>query len=516
MLNNKKTIAFGIFTNYFQYILNILLGIFLSPMVLKYAGQETMGAYAILLQVISYVALVDLGIGFSSSRFISQSYAVSFEEFVKTSNMFRSVAILQNIVMASLYILLSLFIQDLFHFSNQLAREMRIGLWVLALWSIISSPWTFYNGILYSTNHLAQQNIIDAIANFIKIVLAILFVIIGWSIIGLIASQIISSFIAIILKFYYSNKKIGKLKLTFSLSLNDEFKEILFFSFNGFLITIAIKLVFSTDYLVVGSLFGPVAVSIYYLTAQPGNMLNQFILKITDNFTPSINIWYANREMDKLRTSFLYLFRITFFLTVLMIWGIVFCTESIINLWVGKENYLAQPMTLWCGLLAGNIVLAHVPNAFVMAVGKIKMLSYFALFEGLLNLSLSLLLGKTVGMHGVMLATLIANIPTCFYLFYKGTKLLDFQKEFLAEFFKWKYLVSFLFIPIIWIPLEKMLLDNNLFQYNNLLITALLVIIIYPMAILLMYKMLLSQNERIKIRSLIQGKMNYLKSLIKR
>jgi O-antigen/teichoic acid export membrane protein len=514
MQKNKKTIVFGIFTNYFQYVLNILLGIFLSPLVLKYAGQETMGAYAILLQVISYVGLVDLGIGFSASRFISQSYAVSYEEFEKTSNMFRSVGIIQNMIMATLFIILSLFIQDIFHFSNHLTFQMKIGLWCLATWTVISSPWSMYTGVLYTLNHLAQQNIIDAITNFVKIILAIVFVILGWSIIGLIASQIISSFIGFILKYIYTNRKIGKIKFSFSLKLNAKFKEILFFSFKGFLITIAIKLVFSTDNLIVGSLFGPVAVSIYYLTFQPGNMLNQFILKITDNFTPSINMWYAKREMDKLRTSFLYLFRITFFLTVLMIWGIVFCTESIINLWVGKENYLAQPMALWCGLLAGSIVLGHVPNAFVMAVGKIKTLSYFALFEGFLNLSLSLVLGKTIGMHGIMLATLIANIPSCIYLFYKGTKLLEFKREFLTELLQWKYLVSFLFIPFFWVSLKKICVENNLLQKNDLLLSAILVMIIYPIAIFMMYNILVNENEKIKIKTIIQEKLGILKKII--
>jgi O-antigen/teichoic acid export membrane protein len=504
--NNKRTISYGIFTNYFQYFLNILLGIFLSPLVLKYAGQETLGGYAILLQVIGYVALVDLGIGFSASRFLSQSYAVSYDDFAKTSNIFRSIAILQNIIMAVLYITLSLFLQDIFKFGDQLADEMKFALWMFALWTIISSPWKFYTGILYATNHLAPQNIIDAITNFLKIVLAIVFVIQGWSIIGLIAAQIISSFLGLFLKYLYTNRKIGKLKLIFSISLNDKFKEILFFSFNGFLITIAMKLVFSTDFLVIGSIFGPLAVSTYYLTTQPGNMLNQFILKITDNFTPTINIWYANNEMDKLRTSFIFLFRITFFFTVLMIWGIVFCTEPVIEIWVGKENYLAQPMALWCGLLAGSIVLAHVPNAFVMAVGKIKMLSYFAIFEGVLNLSLSFFLGKTIGLHGIMLATLIANIPTGLYLFYKGTKLLDFQKEFIAEFIHWKYLLSFLCIPIIWIPLKNIFIENNLFQSSNLLISAMLVAIIYPIAIFVMYFVLLSQNERKKINALLKIK----------
>jgi O-antigen/teichoic acid export membrane protein len=506
MENNKKTIGFGILTNYFQYILSILLGIILSPLVLKYAGQETMGAYAILLQVISYISLIELGIGFSASRFLSQSFAIGKDEFVSTSNMYRSVAILQNTVMAVLFVILSIYIQELFHFSDKLAGEMKIGLWILASWTFVSSPWTFYSGILYTTNYMSAQNLIDALTNTLKILLAILFVIRGWSIIGLIASQVISQLFGLFAKWYYSNKKNGKIKFQFSLAITDKFKEILVFSFNSFLITIAIKLVFSTDNIVIGYLYGPVAVSIYYLTFQPGNMLNQFILRITDNFTPSVNIWYANGEYDKLKSTFFFLFRITFFFTVLMMWGIVFCTEPIITLWVGKANYLAQPMSLWCGLFAASIVLGHVPNAFVMADGRIKMLSYFALFEGLLNLTLSFILGKIMGTHAIMLATLIANLPTSLYLYYKATNVLDCKTEFIGEFFQWKYLVAVLLIPTVWVASKKILDYYNIVQTGSMLSTSILVCITYPLAIYFMYHNLLLIHEKEKIGTLLKFK----------
>ena len=504
MNTKNKTIGLGILTNYLQYILSILLGLILSPLVLKYAGQETMGGYTILLQAISYVALIDLGVGYSSSRFVSQSYALGQDEFVKTCNMYRSIAILQNSAMAILFILLSFFIQNIFDFSIKLAYEMQISLWLLAIWTFISSPWSFYSGILYSTNYLSTQNIIEGIVNLIKLLLAILFVILGWSIIGLIAAQIISQFLGLFVKWYYTTKRVGKIKFGFSLKLHDKFKEILAFSFNSFFITIAIKLVFSTDSLLIGYLYGPIAVSIYYLTFQPGSMLNQFVLKITDNLTPSVNMWYVNGEMDKLKSSFFILFRVSFFFIVLMLWGIVFCTETIINLWVGSANYLAQPMPLWCGLFLSFVALAHIPNHYVMAAGRIKTLSYFALFEGVLNLTLSLILGKALGSHAVMLSSLIANIPTTIYLFYEGIRILNCKKEFLSEIFRVNYFLAILLIPAIWLNLDK--LFEHYYIFDNLPKVLISIAISYPIAIIYMYYSILTRLERNQIKKLFKVK----------
>ena len=495
----NKSIFWGLLTNYLQYIFSILLGIVLSPLVLKFAGREVMGGYAILLQVISYVALVDLGIGFSSSRFLAQSYAKGHEEFVKTCNIFRSVGILQSLVMAILYLVLSFYLQKIFHFSNKLTYDMRIGLYLLTVWTFISSPWSIYSGLLYTTNMMATQNIIDTIANLVKVLLAIVFVLMGWSIIGLMSAQIISQFIALTLKILYVNKKVGYIRFEFSFKFDDKFKEILYFSFNSFLISIAIRLVFSTDNLVIGYLFGPLAVTSYYLTFQPGNMLNQFILRITDNFTPSINIWFANKDMDKLRSSFLSLFRITFFLSVFMTWGICFCTRPIITLWVGNANYVPQPMSLWCGFFAASVVLGHVPNAFVMAVGKIKILSYFALFEGFLNLSLSLILGKQMGSHAIMLASAIANLPTTIFLFRKAISVLNCKKSFFSEICQIRYMVSIFLIPALWLISDRLFSSFNLLNNLVILKDSILLLLSFLPALWYMYYNLLKVNEREKL-----------------
>ncbi len=51
----------GAVTSFLQYGLQIVLQIALAPLVLRAAGQETLGAYVSLMQAIGYLALVDFG-----------------------------------------------------------------------------------------------------------------------------------------------------------------------------------------------------------------------------------------------------------------------------------------------------------------------------------------------------------------------------------------------------------------------------------------------------------------------
>jgi O-antigen/teichoic acid export membrane protein len=66
----------GTLTNFLQYGLQIILQAALVPLVLHIAGKEMLGAYAILMQAISYLALADLGFSVAANRFLAQAHGL--------------------------------------------------------------------------------------------------------------------------------------------------------------------------------------------------------------------------------------------------------------------------------------------------------------------------------------------------------------------------------------------------------------------------------------------------------
>jgi len=495
MVNRKKKIISGIATNYLQYILATLLAIVLSPVVLKYAGKETMGAYAILLQLIAYVGLVDMGFGYSTGRFVAQAYAKGKDSFNSIIIFYRSIAIIQNLLMAVVFYVLSFVVIGFFNFSEEVGHNVVVALRYLSIWRLLSAPWMVYYGILYATNNMSQQNIAEIFQNASKIILSIIFVYFGYAVVGLIISQIISQLLGLLIKYFISLKKIGVIPFKFQLKYNELFKEILFFSLNSFLITIAIRLVFTTDNLVIGYLFGPLAVTTYYLTYQPGRILQQIALRITDNFFPSFNELFAQNRIKKIREVYLKLLKLTFIIAVPISFGIGLFTKQVVTLWVGADNYLQQPMAIWSGIFAFTIIMGHVANAIVMMNGKIKTLSYFALFEGVLNIVLSVILAKLIGLHGIMLATVIANIPTTLYLLIKSNIILKIK--FITN---TKIIIKYL-MAILIIPLGYFLLDNCLYHFNISLniIFQLLIFVFFLSGLYFLYifSSLLNHDEKI-------------------
>ena len=58
----------GIILSYGVLILNSLQGLFLTPFIFKSLGESEFGLYSLALSVISYLAILDIGIGNTITR----------------------------------------------------------------------------------------------------------------------------------------------------------------------------------------------------------------------------------------------------------------------------------------------------------------------------------------------------------------------------------------------------------------------------------------------------------------
>ena len=112
-----------------QYTLQIGFQVLLSPLLLKVAGQEVLGAYAVLTQVIGYLALLNLSSILSLTRYLSFSYGIDDDgiQYQKVLSMGHTVLVFTNILFAILTAIFSLFSNKLFHFSENIASQFTLA-----------------------------------------------------------------------------------------------------------------------------------------------------------------------------------------------------------------------------------------------------------------------------------------------------------------------------------------------------------------------------------------------------
>lgn len=414
--------AKGVATAMLQYGVLIALQLVLAPLVLRTAGQETLGAYAIIGQAIGYLGLLDLGFSIALSRFLAQAHGQEDqrERFCNVLTISRTFMLGIDFISAALLWILSLWVEKAFMLSGNLTDQARIGLQILAIWAMVRTPWSIYHSSLIATQNLAIANLIGIAGNIARLFLSVALLLMGQGLIALMAANILSEILITGLSAWAFRKKYPKRQASWGIPDKLLFRNMLSFGSQSMLLKIAFLLVFSSSNIVVGYLFGTVAASVYYTTLIPVVIGYNIVFKLADSANPAINELYGRNEYNKLHEIFLVLHRYTLLMTMPLIFGILLFHEQVINLWVGSAQYAGKEMTWASMAFVFLITTSHVSNFFVIASGKIRVLSFITLAEGVANLILSLWLGQIMGLAGVMLASVIANLVTTSYIQVRG------------------------------------------------------------------------------------------------
>lgn len=414
----------GTLASFLQYGLQLVLQVALAPFLLRVAGQETLGAYAVLLQAIGYLSLTDLGFSISASRYLAQAYGwedqgARFQQVMSTA---RTFTLFSNILFASLCLALSFWIGSLMSLSPGVESQVQWCLCFLAAWSIIRTPLAVYGAGLIATQHLAAFNIVAIVGNAMRLILSLGLVAAGFGLVGLILANILAELVSMSLQWRLFDRRYPGTSLTWSIPDRALMSEMFRFGLNVLVINLATRLILNTDNLVVGYLYGVAAASIYYTTQMPATFLYQLVLRVADNASPAINELYARNEKPSLRQAFLDLQRYSLVLATPVALGILLLSRPLIDLWVGSAQYGGNLLVASLALFAVMIVISHSSVAFVIAQGRIRTLSLLALLEGLINLLLSLLFGLYWGLGGVTLATVLAHLITGSYVQWRAQK----------------------------------------------------------------------------------------------
>jgi O-antigen/teichoic acid export membrane protein len=273
------------------------------------------------------------------------------------------------------------------------------------------------------------------------------------------------------------------------------------FGAQALLISISWLLTSQTDNLVVGYLYGAAAASIYYTTQMPATMMYVAITRMSDNARPAINELYARKMTEASRRSYLQLHRYTWLLVLPAAIGVVFLYKPLISLWVGAGQYAGNSMAIALAIFAVLFSIEHCNFSFVMPTGRIGILSVITISEGVTNLTLSLILGKYLGLPGVMWATVIANLQTSAYLQWRGQRAVgiswsNYANQVLTRLI-WPFAIGFALLFIFYWQIK---INTWLMLFTQISIFA-------AVYILLCYRFSIDDTERLFIK-------NYIRTLL--
>jgi O-antigen/teichoic acid export membrane protein len=427
MTTSRTSRAFaGTITSLLQYAFIIVLQFLLAPIVLRTAGQEVLGVYAFLMQVISWTALTDLGFGVAIGRNLAQATGIDDhrQHFRKIFTTGRTFLIASNLTGAVLILILSWKVKSFLPMSNTLESDAQLSLNLLALWVAMRTPFALYNDALFATQNLAAANTIVGIGTILRLFFSLALVISGIGLIGLILANIIAEVVSYIVGYGWYRKCFPNDKFGWGIPDRKLFRKMFRFGITYMVMIVAGRLSSSTDSIIVGSLFGATSVSIYYTSQTPGTMLYQMFWKLTDNSAPALNELHARGAAAQLSNAYLRLLRYSLLLVIPFSLGLTVFNRSAVTLWVGSEQYAGDVLTIALAFFALTQVVIHLNAIVLVAYDNILVMSIFGVCGGIVKVLLAYWLGGIVGLQGVMIANAIVDIPVLIFLSYFVWRLL--------------------------------------------------------------------------------------------
>ena len=255
----------GALLSYVNLAITCIIPLLYTPIMLRMLGQAEYGLYSLSNSVISYLSMLNFGMGSAVMRYVAKARAEGDKEQVeKTVGLFTVIYIVLALLVIIVGFTLTIFADTWFAqgLTEDEIGRLRILMIIMSLSTAISFPVSVYSSVAVAYEKYIFRRLFDMAATIASPILNLVVLFTGKGSIGM---ALVGLFIQIAYApvfIGYCTKKLN-LHIRFRNLPFSMLKDIWSFSAFVFLSTIVDMLYWSTDKVLIGALMGSVAVAVY-------------------------------------------------------------------------------------------------------------------------------------------------------------------------------------------------------------------------------------------------------------
>lgn len=392
---------------------------------IKYLGSEYLGINGLFSNILNLLSLADLGIGASLVYSLYKPIAENDKERQKViiqylHKIYIRIGIIIIIIGILLLPFLKFIVKDDVNFINLNIIFLIYIFQTASSYLFFPSKTEFLcaNQKRYIYNNIA--NIVVILSNIVQILVLAIFKNFYIYLITIILFNILQAFL--IAK--KTNKIFPFITEKTKETISSSEKKSIFKDCGSLMISrINYVVLIATDNIIISKYLGLTMVGIYSNYVLITNSIINILSTFFDSITAGIGNIHASNEMDK----DYFIFRLTNFITSICFGifaiGIYVLANDFIVIWLGKEYLLSSLFVL---IISINLYVDGIRkflSTYRSAYGLFRQAKFLPLFGAMLNIVISIVLVKKIGIFGVLLGTLISNLVTFMwfepYLIYK-------------------------------------------------------------------------------------------------
>jgi O-antigen/teichoic acid export membrane protein len=411
-MSRLKNYTRSLLSSYALLIVNIVYALVSVPLALTKVSTAEFGLWTPALQIVGFIALIDMGMGSSVARFLidhkDDRTKLGYGAAIKAGFI---VGVGQCFIALILGLGVVWELPEWLHIPPSLAHDflwLMIGHVILAAFTFITRT---FSQILYSWQRLDAMNYIQMSQLIIQLASFWVALERECGIYSLLISMAVSWFCGVVLT-AFACARLGLLpkpnewgKVSWF-----ELRELFMYGVDLFEITIGVQLIISSQAILITRELGAVSAAIWTVMTKPFNVVTQLVWRVISNATPALSEMFVRNEKERLWDRYRTLFVSTSALAGAA--GILFaaCNGPFVWIWTkGKFEWSTlDNVLLGFWMIALTQQCCH--TSFISCLKKVGRLKYVYLLEGLLFVVITSLLAKSTGLTGVLVISVVCTI----------------------------------------------------------------------------------------------------------
>ncbi|MBN1871165.1 MAG: polysaccharide biosynthesis C-terminal domain-containing protein [Candidatus Omnitrophica bacterium] len=394
----------------------VLVTIFLTPYIINHVGVERYGIWVIIGVVTGYFGLLDLGLGMSFVKFISENFAKrefgKLNEVINTGIVFYALFGIFLIAITFFIVkplLLLLNVPD--HLIGEATFVFILGIMIFAFSCMVSPIMEIQRGI----QRMDISNIIS-ISVSIPMIIGTIFVIErGYGLRGLIINNAFILTLGTVVNIIAAFQLLPTLRISPLLSSVSTFKRLITFGYKVQIAKIASMFHFQLDRIILASFLNIGLVTYYSVAAQLASRIRDIPVLLISAIFPAASELEANKDTQSLQRLFLRSLKYVVIAGLPLLFLVLLLAKPFITLWLGS-GYERSIATLQVLMFVYFFNVLTGPGYHILnGMGKPQYTMRSSTLGIVLNLLLTILLVIKMGYYGVVLGTAIALIVSAAY-----------------------------------------------------------------------------------------------------
>jgi O-antigen/teichoic acid export membrane protein len=451
-VNQLKT---GALLSYISLGLSNLIGILYTPFMLRMMGQSEYGLYALVISIVSTLALLDFGIAAAIIRYTAKYRANGeTERLYSMFGMFILLYSFIGIICLILGLIIGNNIEALFGKAMSIEEigKAKLMVIIISIYLSINFPLSIFGSIIIAYENFIFQKLINILSVILMPCIMIPMLLLGYKSVAMAVVMVIVGILTLTINIWFCLTRLN-IKIEFNNLDYKLLKEIAPFIGFVFLKMVLDRFYWSSGQFVLGAFAGTASIAIFSISLQMRGYFYVFANAINGVFLPKLTLLATKKNSVKLISDlFIKISRIQLHILGFILCGYLIFGQIFIDLWAGKEyhdSYLISIIIIIPYIIpliqgiTGSILLAYNRQEFQVTVFIIISILVFGL---------SFLLGKDMGGLGCAIALAISIIV---------------GEIVLMNWFYWKKIG--LDIPAFWAEISRitlpMVIISSLFKY---------------------------------------------------